>query len=210
MTRPSPADPEVVADPLVARRDLEDGLRFLHLQATQSTRDLFDLTTRVMALTEELVASGEVDLRAMDERRERVRSRERKRLLSLPLVVVDDTPDKYALPDLPEIDCDARLHLCKARCCSFTFSLSFQDLNERVVQWDYARPYQIRQNADGYCAHNVAPSRSCGIYAQRPAVCRRYDCRQDKRIWSDFENRLPAPEAPPSPDGAEVTPADPR
>jgi hypothetical protein len=24
-------------------------------------------------------------------------------------------------------------------------------------------------------------------------VCRSYDCRTDKRIWIDFENRIPAP-----------------
>jgi Fe-S-cluster containining protein len=34
----------------------------------------------------------------------------------------------------------------------------------------------------------------CSIYAQRPVPCRAYDCRNDKRIWADFERRIPSPE----------------
>jgi len=97
-----------------------------------------------------------------------------------------------ALTDLPEIDCDARLPLCRARCCTLTFPFSFQDLDERVLRWDYGRPYQIGRRSDGYCIHNEAGSCRCTVYAQRPAVCRTYDCRNDKRIWLDFEKRLPA------------------
>jgi len=170
MTKPPSADPEVVADVPVVRRDFADGLRRLHLPVAQSTRDR----------------------RAMDGRRER------ERLRPLPSVAVDDnTPDKYALTDLPDIDCGALIHLCKGRCCRLWFLLSSQDLEEGVVRWNPARPYQIRQGADGYCTHSDTSSRSCGVYAQRPALCRAYDCRGDARIWSDFEKRIPAAEALP-------------
>src|SRR5437764_14959117 len=35
--------------------------------------------------------------------------------------------DKYAIPS-PEIDCEARIPLCGARCCSFEVTLSAQDV----------------------------------------------------------------------------------
>ncbi|HEX9105483.1 MAG TPA: YkgJ family cysteine cluster protein, partial [Polyangia bacterium] len=59
-----------------------------------------------------------------------------------------------------------------------------------VVQWDYARPYRLRKREDHYCAHSEPETRRCNIYDQRPAVCRTYDCRDDKRIWVDFDKRI--------------------
>jgi hypothetical protein len=32
------------------------------------------------------------------------------------------------------------------------------------------------------------------IYLQRPVPCRAYDCRDDKRIWTDFEKKVVSPE----------------
>jgi hypothetical protein len=29
---------------------------------------------------------------------------------------------------------------------------------------------------------------------QRPLPCRGYDCRKDKRVWLDFENRIVNPD----------------
>jgi Fe-S-cluster containining protein len=101
------------------------------------------------------------------------------------------------------IDCQARIPLCKGRCCKLSFPLTFQDLDEGVVKWEYSRPYQIRKRADAYCVHSDEATRGCQVYDQRPAVCRSYDCRNDRRIWTDFEKRIPAPEevldAPPGP-----------
>ena len=100
--------------------------------------------------------------------------------------------DKYQVPSA-DIDCAARLHLCKARCCSFSFDLTTQDLDEGVVMWDAARPYSIRQEADGWCSHLARPDGGCTVYEARPATCRGFDCRGDDRIWIDFEQRIPAP-----------------
>jgi Fe-S-cluster containining protein len=99
--------------------------------------------------------------------------------------------DKYAMRALPAIDCEARLPLCRARCCTLRFALSRQDLDEGVVRWDPARPYAIAQREDRTCVHLHAGR--CEVYAQRPAVCRSYDCRGDGRIWLDFDTRIPAP-----------------
>jgi Fe-S-cluster containining protein len=176
------------------RQDLNAGLRFMHVMEMQSKNELYETSAALYALLEELVARGVVDLRSLEERRARVKVREAERALQNLHVEVSENVDKYALKDLPVIDCEARIPLCKGRCCALSFSLSFQDLDEGVVRWDYSRPYKIRQRpSDGYCVHNDPETRGCGVYLNRPAICRSYDCRKDKRIWVDFENRIPAP-----------------
>ena len=85
--------------------------------------------------------------------------------------------DKYALRDLPDIDCASIIPICKARCCTLTVFCSAQDLDEQVVKWDYSRPYRIRKREDNYCVHSEPQTGRCGIYERRPAVCRTYDCR---------------------------------
>jgi hypothetical protein len=83
--------------------------------------------------------------------------------------------------------------LCQARCCTLSFALSTEDLDEGVIRWDYGQPYLIRQRAsDGYCVHNDPDSHGCTVHAFRPRVCRSYDCRKDTRIWADFAQRIPA------------------
>lgn len=100
--------------------------------------------------------------------------------------------DKYQIAG-GDIDCAALLDLCHARCCSFRFALSPQDLDEGKVRWDLDDPYMIRQEEDGYCSHLDRGTCGCSIHEQRPATCRLYDCRQDARVWLDFEKRVPAP-----------------
>jgi Fe-S-cluster containining protein len=74
------------------------------------------------------------------------------------------------------------------------FPLSSVDLDEGVIRWDYGQPYMIRQRAsDGFCVHNDPTTHGCTVHAQRPAACRRYDCRKDERVWIDYERRIPAP-----------------
>ncbi len=108
-------------------------------------------------------------------------------------VSLDLGGDKYATtPSSPP--CEELIPLCQARCCTLTFSLSTADLDEGVVRWDYGQPYLIRQRAsDGYCVHCDPDSRSCTVHAQRPRVCRSYDCRDDVRIWIDYDKRIPQP-----------------
>jgi Fe-S-cluster containining protein len=174
------------------RDELEGGLRFLHVLGMQGRIGNEETSLRLEALIEELAARSAIDLRSLDARRDLLRQRGRDRRGDAD-VQVGGSEDKYAVTDLPDIDCDARLHLCRARCCTFTFPLSFQDLDERVVRWDYEHPYRIARNDSGYCVHNDVGRRTCTVYDQRPAVCRTYDCRKDARVWLDFEKRLPAP-----------------
>jgi Fe-S-cluster containining protein len=108
-------------------------------------------------------------------------------------VALDDGDSKYDA-ESPAIPCAELIPLCHARCCALTFALSTQDLDEGVIRWDYGQPYLIRQRAsDGYCVHNHPEQRGCTAHPFRPRVCRVYDCRNDSRVWIDYEQRIAAP-----------------
>ena len=102
--------------------------------------------------------------------------------------------DKYA-PDaaLVQIDCADRMDLCHAASCRLRVPLTRQDIAEDVALWDHGQPYLNQQRADGYCVHCDQSDHRCAIYAQRPGLCRTFDCRHDSRIWVDFQRRIPNP-----------------
>ena len=102
-----------------------------------------------------------------------------------------DAVDKYEIVADDGPPCLELLPICAARCCTLTFALSSQDLDEGVVRWDHGQPYLIRQDADGRCVHQR--DHACTCYAQRPAPCRAFDCRSDPRIWRDYAQRELAP-----------------
>lgn len=186
-------------DRYLPRTDFERALRHLNL-ADLDVRDLvLKLAAQVVALTEEVsrrlppaddAASVEVaveqavgaaltEIRASDDGSSRV--------------ALHTGGDKYAAVAV-DIPCAELIPLCEGRCCSFTFPLSTQDLDEGVIRFDYGQPYMIRQrSSDGYCVHCDPTTRACDAHAARPATCRTYDCREDKRVWIDFANRIPAP-----------------
>lgn len=110
-----------------------------------------------------------------------------------PLVQIADYGDKYALAS-SEVDCASRWELCHGICCRFEFPLSKQDLEEGVIAWNPARPYVCAKGADRRCVHQDRETGGCGVYERRPAPCRTYDCRNDQRIWIDFEARKINPE----------------
>ncbi len=108
-------------------------------------------------------------------------------------VSIDLGPSKYTVPS-PDIPCGELVALCGGRCCTLSFSLSTEDLDEGVIRWDYGQPYLIRQRtSDGFCVHNDPDSRGCTVHQYRPRVCRTYDCRDDKRVWIDYAQRIVAP-----------------
>lgn len=105
----------------------------------------------------------------------------------------DSIPDKYAVEPAEPIDCENRVALCKAACCRLSVLLAPQDLAEGIVRWDSRRRYFNAQEPDGYCVHLERPGCRCAVYEARPAACRIYNCRNDDRIWVDFEKRIPNP-----------------
>jgi hypothetical protein len=173
------------------RRDLQRGLHFAHIMLMVNQDQGNRAVASVEALVALLAAKG---LIRPEELAEPLRqARQQVASAPAPQVRLAEMGDKYADQQAVEIDCASRLGLCRARCCTLRFFLTKQDLDEGVARWDYGNPYWIRQDADGYCGHSEPLTRRCAIWAMRPHTCRLYDCRNDKRIWIDFEQR---PEAP--------------
>lgn len=188
-TEPPPApapDNEMIPR---ASRELEEGLRFVHTMCMETKLAVERVDAIVTALARELEALKLVDPAAviarMTKAHEEARARNREQIH----VMVGPAADKHTIPS-PDVDCASLMPLCKARCCRLTVHLSFQDLDDGL-RWEYARPYELKRAATGYCVHSV--EQRCGVYDRRPAVCRAYDCRNDKRVWTDFENKIPAP-----------------
>jgi Fe-S-cluster containining protein len=107
--------------------------------------------------------------------------------ITWPAVAIrEDPPEEHR--DAPAtVDCDARIHVCKAVCCRLKFPLSTAEIEEAIVKWDIGHPYLIRHESDGYCTHNDRSAHGCTVYERRPTVCRTYSCVGDKRIWADFD-----------------------
>jgi Fe-S-cluster containining protein len=86
-----------------------------------------------------------------------------------------------------QVNCAERMHICHAVCCKLNFALTAEEVDAGKVKWDLGFPYIIRHDADGLCTHNDRATGGCGVYADRPGICRRYSCANDRRIWKDFE-----------------------
>jgi hypothetical protein len=155
----------------------------------EQARDLAELRTALAALVDLLVARGvlnEGHRRHLGRAARHAPGDERK--VRLRVLV-----DKYTLEPGPPIDCLERFPLCKARCCRLKIELTEQDVEEGKVRWNLEEPYLLRKDADGQCTHLDRATGGCTVYDVRPATCREFDCREDQRIWIDFEKRIPAP-----------------
>jgi len=172
----------------VPREDLEHGLRFAADTAMQLSHDTSRIETLLRAVVQMLVEARELDL----DRFERNLQTPPAKRTDLVTIQLGKPIDRDSVQS-PEIDCAALMPLCGARCCMLTFALSPQDLEDNRIAWSYRAPYQIAQGEDHRCVHQDRETGGCTVYEHRPAVCRSFDCRDDKRIWEDFENRIPAP-----------------
>lgn len=109
-----------------------------------------------------------------------------------PRVALAQVRDKHAIVS-PDIDCAAHLPLCQGRCCGFAVALTPDEVAGGTLKWNLEEPYMLsRETADGYCAH-LQVGGACECYGDRPASCREFDCRDDRRVWLDYEQRIPAP-----------------
>ncbi len=175
------------------RRELERGLQFANVIATVIQEQSNEAVAYVQALVDLLIQKGLIHEDELEGPLEQAQKEIEKVLM--PRVRLAEMGDKYV--DQPvEIDCASLIPLCGGRCCTFRFYLTKQDLEEGTARWDYGNPYWIKQGADGYCIHSDPTTRACTIHPGRPHVCRQYDCRHDKRVWLDFERRIPALQQP--------------
>lgn len=199
-------------DAPVSRADFERALRHLNMSDHELRDAVLQLAARVVALTDELTRRIDrvepdpappgtpaapptmtIEQAIGSHLAEALRNVRVGDAAQPTRVSLDLGGDKYATPSAGP-SCEELLHLCRARCCTLSFALSTQDLDEGVIRWDYGQPYLIRQReSDGYCVHCDPADLACTVHQHRPRVCRAYDCRDDARIWIDFANRIPAP-----------------
>ena len=215
----APDDPTygtAARDAPVMRADLERAVRALNMSDLELRDAIMSLGARVVALTDELTrridgvepqpappgtpaatptATVEVAVAMrLEETLTTIQAGDARVATRVSLDLVPTSKYELGSPDIP---CAELMPLCKARCCTLSFALSTEDLDEGVIRWDYGQPYLIRQRAsDGYCVHNHPDSHACTVHHQRPRVCRVYDCRKDARVWQDYEQRIPAEASP--------------
>ncbi|MDB4963941.1 MAG: hypothetical protein JWP01_3940 [Myxococcales bacterium] len=179
-------------DPPATVAELEEGLRQLHRMEMQTKLHLERVEALVTAAIKvlhraEIVHEKSVEAEAAEQRLKIVEAR-----TGDARIWVGPEVDKYEV-ESPEIDCASLMHLCKARCCRLSVALDFKDLDDGL-RWEYSRPYELRRRADdGYCIYSEKGTHRCDCYDKRPSICRTYDCREDKRVWDDFEAKIPAP-----------------
>jgi Fe-S-cluster containining protein len=172
---------------------LAGGLQFANLLTSMNQENLKENMVLLHSLVEVLVSKGLIHVHELEERKKMLIESFKQKDEQVPKVHLVETPDKYAQESVL-VDCASHYPLCKGVCCTMWIVLSVQDLEERIVKWNYSYPYSIAQDQDGYCIHFDRSNCKCTIYENRPLACRAYDCRGDKRIWLDFENKVLNPE----------------
>jgi hypothetical protein len=179
----------------VLRQEIVGGLLYCHDRANTNTGKILEVTSFAYALIELLAEKGLLTIAELDARKQIVGKRlvEKLKENGMGVMLQQEQIDKYQFQGGAKIDCENRVHLCKAACCRLDFALSKQDVEEGMVKWELARPYLIAKDQDGYCQHLDRGACRCTVYQQRPVPCRGYDCRSDERIWVDFEKKVVNP-----------------
>jgi Fe-S-cluster containining protein len=129
-----------------------------------------------------------------DERKKQVAGRMVRKFKEsgVGLMYQDPEHEKYSFKHEAHVDCHRRLHICKAICCKFPFALSRQDVEEGIIRWDFARPYLIAHDSDGYCVHLDRKTYQCTVHESRPVPCRGFDCEDNEKwqVWVDYEKKI--------------------
>jgi len=170
-------------------RQLTRGNLFMHTQLSKASVRLNELEAVLYSLVDALVRKGVVDEQALTEAarstREQLEQNGGAVTPGVALRIDDDQPAAFT-----PVNCSERLHICHAVCCKLRFALTAQEVESGAIRWDLGNPYFIRSEDDAYCTHQDRATHGCGIYEQRPGVCRSYSCANDERIWSDFDNMV--------------------
>lgn len=169
-------------------RQVEDGALFTHSALSVHAERINRVEAFVYGLADALLEGHEVTEDELRKQSSDAAQELRARGEALSGGVALRVDADVAPPDA-EVDCASRLHICKAVCCRLSFALSAEEVEAGHAKWELGRPYVARKDGKGCCVH-LGPKRTCGIYANRPRVCRSYSCANDERIWTDFDNMI--------------------
>jgi len=180
--------------PLDSLREIAEGLRYIHTRINTNTAKNLEASSFVYALIELLNEKGLISIEELDERKIEVSERLVNKFVEsgIGLMYQDTESDKYTFEHEAKVDCQSRLPFCKAICCKFPFALSRQDVEEGIVKWEFARPYLINHDPDGYCCHLDRETYRCTVHKNRPLPCRGFDCQDNEKwqVWVDYEKRV--------------------
>jgi Fe-S-cluster containining protein len=176
-------------------QEILEGFLYSYRQLDTNALKVYEASAHLYSLIELLVAKGIIGVEELDQRKKAVEKRlqDSFKEAGIGVRVQRSEVDKYSLPEEVKIDCEKRQHLCRAACCTLTYALSLQDIDEGI-RWCLGKPFMNARGADGYCVHLQRDILKCSIYEHRPVVCRGYDCRNDRRIWLDFEKMIVNPD----------------
>lgn len=179
------------------RGEVAGGMLDTHNRTIKNAAKALETASFSYALIEMLAEKGIITVEELDERQKIVRQRLVGKFAEEGIGIIalqEFKQDKYVYDEEQVIDCENRLHLCRAACCRLDLALSRQDVEEGIIQWDLSRPYLIARDPDGYCRHLERGTCRCTVWQHRPIPCRGYDCREDKRVWLDFEKGIVNPD----------------
>jgi Fe-S-cluster containining protein len=171
--------------------ELEDQLErsgfFTHTSLSRQAERINEIESFLYGLIDSLLEKGVLDKEQLEECVKKVRNEtlSKKEHFHAEIAIRNDkSKGEKSIP----VDCRKRIHICKAVCCRLNYALSVEEIESGKIKWDLGQPYFIRHQLNGYCSHFDPEKASCSIYSERPEVCRKYTCANDKRIWKDFEN----------------------
>ncbi len=179
----------------ISRHEIAQGFLYDHSRINLNTVEVHNALANVEALLELLLEKGILSEEDFEKKRMQVDERLRSLFVEKGMAVAlqEHESSKYKLSTSSKVDCENRIHLCRAACCRLQFALSKEDVEEGIVRWDLSHPYFIARRDRGNCAHLVPEAYTCNVYQYRPIPCRRYDCRKDERVWQDFQNKIVNP-----------------
>lgn len=179
----------------IEEKEIVEGFLNSYRQLDAGLTRIYEASAHIYSLIELLLAKGIISIEELEERKKIVGKRleDSYQKAKIGVRLQQNEVDKYKITEEVKIDCENRKHICRAACCGLTYSLSVQDIYEGV-RWDLGNPFLNARSPDGYCVHLRPDVLECSIYEQRSVSCRNYDCRNDKRIWLDFDKMVINPE----------------
>ena len=162
-------------------RQVEAGSVFSHALLAEHTNRADENEAIIRGLVELLIEREVVSAEELVAAVDAVRTQ-----TDIGVAIRVDDPDAAGYSGTP-VDCEARLHICKAVCCRLRFPLTADEVEHGPLKWDLGRPYFNRHGSDGYCHQCDHDTHACHVYDERPTPCREYSCADDARIWTDFD-----------------------
>ena len=170
-------------------RQVERASFFTHSSLSLHADRINEIESFLYGLIDSLIEQGLLEKEKFEEYIKRVREEtllKKEHVHAGIAIRVDNHDNEKFIP----VNCDERIHICKAVCCKLNFPLSVEEIESGKVKWDLGQPYFIRHEENGYCSHINTKNQHCSIYKNRPGVCKKYSCANDERIWKDFDNMV--------------------